>query len=66
MQAENNHPPDPGSVRLQAAIAYRNAEEETLELAGFIIIRQEDWIVKRWSDGRIEKLQPLESKNQVP
>lgn len=37
----------------------RKAAEETMQVMGYTVIAQNGWIVKKYADGRIEEIEPL-------
>jgi hypothetical protein len=39
----------------------RKAAKETMEIMGFVVIVKDGWVVKKYRDGTIEKLERLES-----
>ncbi|HEY4110405.1 hypothetical protein [Puia sp.] len=39
----------------------RKAAKETMEIMGFVVIVKDGWVVKKYRDGKIEKLERLES-----
>lgn len=41
----------------------KKAAKETMELMGYNIIAKDGWIVKKYADGRIEPVSPLEPAN---
>lgn len=41
--------------------AARNAADETMEIMGFTIIAQDGWVVKKYANGRTERLTPIKS-----
>lgn len=49
-------------ILIRAARAgIRKAEKETLAIMGFNVIAENGWVVKKFLDGRIEKIARLES-----
>lgn len=39
----------------------REAAEETMKIMGYIVIAKDGWVVKKYADGSIEKLSPIET-----
>jgi hypothetical protein len=39
----------------------RKAAKETMDIMGFVVIVENGWVVKKYRDGKIEKLERLES-----
>jgi len=39
----------------------RKAAEETMEVMGYVVIARNGWIVKKYADGRIEQIEPINS-----
>ena len=37
----------------------RQAAEETMQLMGYNVIAKGGWVVKKYADGRIEKIEPI-------
>ena len=37
----------------------RKAAEETMQIMGYNVIAQGGWVVKKYADGRIEKIEPI-------
>ena len=46
-----------------ARAGVRKAAEETMQLMGYTIIADNGWVVKKYADGRIEKISPIETVN---
>lgn len=46
-----------------AKAGIRKAAVETMEVMGYLIIAQDGWLVKKFADGRIERLSPIEQVN---
>jgi len=47
-------------VLIRAAKAgIRKAAEETMEIMGFTVVAHGGWVVKKYADGRIEKLSKI-------
>jgi len=42
---------------------FRQAAKEAMELMGYVVIAKDGWVVKKFADGRIEKISPLELEN---
>lgn len=42
-----------------ARAGFKNASDETIEVMGYTVIAQRGWIVKKFKDGRIEKISRL-------
>lgn len=43
-----------------AAKGFKKASEEAMQLMGYIVIAQDGWVVKKYADGKIEKLSLIE------
>ena len=43
-----------------AKAGFRKAAAETMEVMGYLIIAQDGWVIKKYADGRIERLSPIE------
>jgi len=43
-----------------ARAGIKKAAEETMEIMGFVVIVKDGWVVKKYRDGTIEKLERLE------
>ncbi len=41
----------------------RKAAAETMEVMGYVVIAEDGWLVKKYADGRIEKISPIERAN---
>ena len=41
----------------------RKAAAETMDIMGYVVIAEDGWLVKRYADGRTERLSPLENSN---
>ena len=41
--------------------AFDKASDEAMEVAGHVVRVEEEWIVKEFADGSIEKIKPLEA-----
>jgi len=37
----------------------RKAAAETMQIMGYVIIAQNGWVIKKYADGRIEKIEQL-------
>ncbi|HUX84077.1 MAG TPA: hypothetical protein VMV20_02505 [Chitinophagaceae bacterium] len=37
----------------------RKASEDTMRVMGYVIVAQDGWIVKKFADGVIERIQPI-------
>jgi len=46
-----------------ARAAVRKAAVETMQLMGYTIIADHGWVVKKYADGHIEKISPIETVN---
>ena len=46
-------------VRRVAKSAFTQAAKESMAIMGYNVIAVEGWIVKKYADGRIEKLNPI-------
>jgi len=46
-----------------ARAGVRKAAKETMKLMGYTIIADKGWVVKKYEDGHIEKISPLETIN---
>lgn len=59
------HPPSVYLTKRKLASAaragVRKAATETMQLMGYTIIADRGWVVKKYADGRIEKISPIES-----
>jgi hypothetical protein len=44
--------------------AFQEAAKKAMKANGYVIIALEGWIVKKFADGRIEKIEELENPNQ--
>ena len=42
---------------------FKKAAEEAMELMGYIVIAKDGWVVKKYTDGTIEKIAPIEQVN---
>ncbi len=43
-----------------AARGFKKASAEAMQLMGYIVIAKDGWVVKKYADGKIEKLSPIE------
>jgi hypothetical protein len=41
----------------------RKAAAETMEVMGYTVIADNGWVVKKFADGRIERISPVETVN---
>lgn len=41
----------------------RRAAAETMQVMGYTIIAENGWVVKKYADGHIEKISPIETVN---
>lgn len=41
----------------------RKAAAETMEVMGYVLIAEDGWLVKKYADGRTEKISPIERTN---
>ena len=48
-------------ARTAARIGFNNASKETLAVMGYNVIAQDGWVVKKYSDGLIEKIKPIQT-----
>lgn len=48
-------------VEQKSNSAFREAAKKAMELNGYVVIAHEGWLVKKYSDGRIEKLERLQN-----
>lgn len=69
-KTKNKHTKNPPSVYLTkrklasaARAGVRKAAEETMQLMGYTIIADNGWVVKKYADGHIEKISPIETVN---
>jgi hypothetical protein len=46
-----------------ARAGIRKAAKETMKVMGYTVIAHEGWVVKKFEDGRIERISPLETVN---
>ncbi len=37
----------------------RKAAVETMQIMGYIVIAQNGWVVKKYADGRVEQIEPI-------
>jgi len=37
----------------------RKAAKDTMEVMGYIVIAEDRWIIRKYSDGRIERIEPI-------
>ena len=37
----------------------REAAAETMQIMGYLVIAQDGWVVKKYADGRIERIEPI-------
>ncbi|KYG72264.1 hypothetical protein EV198_0331 [Roseivirga ehrenbergii] len=44
--------------------ALKDAAEEAMELVGYVVVAEGDWVVKKYQDGRIEQIKRLEVVEQ--
>ncbi len=44
-----------------ARAGVRKAAKETMKLMGYNVIAHEGWVVKKYADGHIEKISPIEA-----
>ena len=42
---------------------FREAAKEAMELMGYVVIAHDGWVVKKFADGRMEKISPLDLSN---
>lgn len=42
---------------------FKKASEEAMALMGYIVIAKDGWVVKKYADGRIERLNRIEQLN---
>jgi len=43
-----------------ARTGIRKAAEETMRIMGYTVIAENGWVVRKYADGRIEKISPIE------
>lgn len=43
-----------------ARTGIRKAAEETMQIMGYTVIAENGWVVKKYADGRTEKISPIE------
>ena len=48
---------------LKSTIAVRRAAKESMEIMGYVVVAEDGWVVKKFKDGRIERLSELEKSN---
>ena len=41
------------------------ASKEAMQIMGYIVVAQDGWIIKKFADGRIEKLEAIEPAENV-
>jgi hypothetical protein len=46
-----------------ARTGIRKAAAETMHVMGYTVIAENGWVIKKYADGRIEKLSPIETVN---
>jgi hypothetical protein len=46
-----------------AQAGVRNAAIETMKVMGYIVIAHRGWVVRKYQDGYIERISPLETVN---
>jgi hypothetical protein len=46
-----------------ARAGVRKAAKETMKLMGYTVIADKGWVVKKYEDGRIEKISEIETVN---
>jgi hypothetical protein len=46
-----------------ARAGVRKAAAETMQIMGYTVIAHKGWVVKKYVDGRIEKISPIEPVN---
>jgi hypothetical protein len=46
-----------------ARTGIRKAAEDTMRVMGYTIIAEDGWVVKKYEDGRIEKMSQIEKVN---
>lgn len=39
----------------------QKAAKETMDVMGFVVVAHDGWVVRKYSDGTIERIEPLES-----
>lgn len=42
-----------------AKAAGKRAEKKAMEIMGYVVVTQGEWVVKKFKDGRVEKLSKL-------
>ncbi len=46
-----------------ARTGIRKAAAETMKVMGYTVIAENGWLIKKYADGRIEKISPIEKVN---
>ena len=65
-EKKDKKPKDYLTKRILEAAArrgFREAAKETMAVMGYNVIVKDEWVVKIFPDGSIEKIQPLDKKN---
>ncbi|HRH36574.1 MAG TPA: hypothetical protein PKY12_16020 [Catalimonadaceae bacterium] len=44
--------------------AFRQAAQSAMVVSGFVVVAENDWVVKKFQDGRIERISPIEKINR--
>lgn len=44
--------------------AFQEGAKKAMKANGYVIIAHEGWVVKKFEDGRIEKIEELDNQNQ--
>ena len=42
---------------------FKKAAEEAMAIMGYVVIAKDGWVVKKYADGTIEKMTPLENED---
>ena len=48
---------------------FKQAAKEAMQLMGYVVIAKDGWVVKKYADGTIEKISPIEqinTRNVIP
>jgi len=48
-----------------ARTGIRNAAANTMDVMGYTVVAQDGWVVKKYADGTIEKLEPLAKQEET-
>jgi hypothetical protein len=50
-------------VKKQSQIAFQEGAQKAMAVNGYVVIAQQGWIVKKYSDGKIEKIKEIDTNN---